>query len=95
MRKRQKTPPGYICVRVTLDSEVEERVKELAGRRYPEDVMGWDKVMADAIQWQLDRWKRYGSSPRDVFWLFTRSVPWLGRIAWGKLVEPYFKAPLG
>jgi hypothetical protein len=25
------------------------------------------------------------------FWLWMVNVPWLNRIAWGKLIEPYFK----
>ena len=48
-------------------------------------------MIQDALEWQLDRWERFGTSPRNLFWLKLLSFPWLNRLAWGRLVEPYFE----
>lgn len=82
---------GYVAIKVSLSPEVKKRLIEMAARRYPRDDEAQDKVINDALKWHVDRMERLGPSPHEYFWLYMIHIPLLNRLAWGKLIEPYFE----
>lgn len=80
-------------IRAIIKDSANKKLESLAQRRYGNTDEAIDRVISDVLEWQLDRWDRYGLDIRDWFWLkvaYFGPMAWLRAIAWGKLIEPYF-----
>ena len=82
--------------RITADlrDAVLTRMRSLAERRYGSDSQdSLTLIVTDALWWKIQRWDREGQTISDWLWLkvaWYSPIPLLKRIAWGKLIEPYF-----
>lgn len=81
-------------IRFIISDEIHEKVKNLAKNRYPGQDDAIDLIISDALQYKLDQWAERPISIMEFIWVqlaYRSPIPWLKAIAWGRLVEPYFK----
>jgi hypothetical protein len=81
-----------VPVTFIISPRVDTIIKQLGHRRYGDDPMAADKVIHDALQWQIDRWKTTDTTLTEHIWLKLINFPiaWIRKIAWGQILMPYF-----